>query len=98
MQYFKILPAAAGVIALTATIAFARDQREAEEGYSMRITVAASDVARSSYNASASLLPETGGEKPEHCYLVEVARQNTKNLLTIDAGTGRILERREIPV
>ena len=32
MGFFRIFPAAAGIIALTATVSFARDQRECEEG------------------------------------------------------------------
>ena len=97
MKYFKILPAAAGVIALTATVAFARDLRDTEEGYaSLRIKVTASNPAYDADSASLQQASSDGGAG--HLYLVEVARENVKNVITIDAGTGKILDSRKIPV
>ena len=93
MKYFKILPAAAGVIALTATIAFARDQREAEENYVSKIKVASSDLARADVSAAASMVAQT---EPAPIYLVEVVRENNTRLLSIDAYTGRILKSHDI--
>ena len=99
MKYFKILPAAAGVIALTATIVFARDMRDNEEAYSLRIKVSASTLpAHNDDTATASLPHLAGDRKQEPLYLVEVARENVKSMITIDASTGRILDNREIPV
>lgn len=97
MKYLKILPAAAGVIALTATVAFARDSREAEENYSTRIKVAASEV-HGTEEAAANIPHETSGNNAKHIYLVEVARDNTRNILSIDANTGHILENRKVTV
>jgi hypothetical protein len=98
MKYFKILPAAAGVIALTATVAFARDQREAEEGYFLRIKVAACDLTHNVDTASINLLPEATDRESGHIYLVEVAHGDKRRMLSIDAYTGKILGNHEIPV
>lgn len=98
MKYFKILPAAAGVIALTATIAFARDQREAEEGNFFRIKIVARDLTKNADGISTNLLPAAINKETGYVYLVEIERGNKTRLLSIDAYTGRILGSHEVTV
>jgi len=98
MNYFKILPAAASIIALTATFGFARDLRETEEDDSFRIRVElresknrADDIAEHSF--SAAINSETG-----QIYRVEIKRGHKMRVVSIDAYTGRILGNTELSV
>lgn len=79
MKYFKLLPVAAGVIALTATMAFARDQREAIKDNLPRIRVEAYELDNSSGDAMAGLLPAAIDSETGDVYLVEAARVREKD-------------------
>lgn len=91
MNKLRILPGAAGVIALTATMGFVDGRFEAEmENYS-RSSI--SLVKTRSYIASNEALP---GKRPDikpdsTAYLVEVRHGETFAEVLIDAATGRIL-------
>lgn len=94
MKYTKIFPAAAGVIALTATVCFARDLRENEDSdfVQMRI-VERSGEAESSIgkripgnSKTVAIDSETG-----RVYLVEVRENKHIHEVEIDARTGKVI-------
>lgn len=92
MKYFKILPAAAGVIALTAVACFAQDRREKEEADSRtRVMVHSPGEKIAEAPAPAQEESQSG------CiYHVEIERGSKINEVVIDAHTGKILGRREM--
>jgi hypothetical protein len=91
MKYFKIFPAAAGIIALTATVSFARDLRECEEGDFCRTII----VNRDSGSNPGESAPLAADKKGGNVYHVEISRGNRTWLVSIDAYTGKILDMRE---
>lgn len=97
MKYNKILPAAASIIALTATIAFARDLRAAEEDDCFRIRVVARESVANADDYAANVLPVAIDSETGYVYQVEIQRGITTKVVSIDAYTGRILGRTEIP-
>lgn len=91
MKGLKILPGAAGIIALTATMGFVDGQREREaESYARERMV----IVRP-YSETASAGKSSGGEfmiRPDTAaYLVEIKRGDTSKKVLVDALTGRIL-------
>lgn len=91
MKKLRILPGAAGIIALTATIGFVDGQREIEaESFSRgRITL----VSALTHISADGVLP---GQKLDiksnsPAYLVKISRGDTFAEVLIDAVTGRIL-------
>jgi hypothetical protein len=95
MKLFKILPAAAGVIALTASVAFARDDRECEEDGFCRTIIA----VRSSINdtdSAANRLQTVPDQPAEDVYYVKVVRGNKTKLVSVDAYTGLVIGNRDI--
>jgi len=91
MKKLKILPGAAGVIALTAAIGFIDGQREIEtENLSRdKITLVSSrtDVAAAGVASGNRLVI-----KPDNsAYLVEIKRGDTSSGILIDAVTGQVL-------
>ena len=98
MKYFKILPAAASIIALTATIGFARDLREVEEGDSFRIRVELRESKNNADDISAHTLPVAIKSVTGQIYRVEIERGNKTKVVSIDAYNGRILGSTEITV
>ena len=90
MKRLKILPGAAGLIALTATIGFVDGQHkvEADSISRGRITL----VSALTNIAAGSALPGKFDIKPvSPAYRVEIKRGNTFAEVLIDAVTGRIL-------
>lgn len=88
MNYFRILPAAASVIALTSVTCFARDQRENEEADSNRTRVMVHSPAPKS---AKNPVPPQAGNQAGYIYLVEVERGKKTKMVEIDAHTGNVL-------
>ena len=91
MKKLRILPGAAGVIALTAAIGFIDGERKIEtEGFSRdRITLVSSrtDVAAAGISSGNRLVI-----KPDNfAYLVEIRRGEVSSGILIDAVTGQVL-------
>lgn len=91
MKKLKILPGAAGLIALTATIGFVDGQREVEvKSFSRsRITL----VRVPTYIAADGALPgnQLDIKSDNPAYLVQIRRGNIFAEVLIDAFTGRML-------
>jgi len=87
----RILPGAAGLIALTATIGFTDWYREVDiESYS-RNTISLVSIQLDD-GIKSSLTNQLPAEKSaKKAYLVEIRRGNTTAEVKIDARTGRIL-------
>jgi len=91
MKRLRILPGAAGIIALTATIGFVDGQREIEaENFSGGSVI---QVRALTHIAVDGALP---GNRPDikpdsSAYLVEIRSANTFTEVLVDAVTGRIL-------
>lgn len=90
MKFFKIFPAAAGVIALTATVGFARDLRDCEEEDFSRVLIVSVNSRTNTERAAHK--DGHGG----HAYHVEINRGEKRWLVSIDAYTGKILDKREV--
>lgn len=90
MKFFKILPAAAGVIALTATVGFVRDLRESEEEDFSRVSIVG--VNSNVGTDRAAHKDGRGG----YAYQVEINRGEKRWLVSIDAYTGKILDKRDV--
>jgi len=88
MRFFKIFPAAAGVIALTATVSFARDMRDMEDEDFSRVLIVSVDSDHAA---------QEGGQRGQ-IYHVEINRGEKKWLVAIDAYTGKMLDKRDITV
>jgi hypothetical protein len=95
MKLFKILPAAAGVIALTATAYFAYDQRERKEDNFCITTIIDQDSTTNIDVISKNLFPGSTESENKNVYYVVIARGYRIWLVTVDAYTGRILDRRD---
>ncbi len=91
MKSFKILPAAAGIIALTATITFAREQQESERDTYFRIRITENDSINNAEDNSENILPMSIYGKYGQTYQVEIARENITRVVSIDAYSGKIL-------
>jgi hypothetical protein len=93
MKRSKILPGAAGIIALTATIGFVggRSESEAESISRNRIT----PVMTSTQIASKEVLfgNLSGSKSDSSAYLVEFRRRDTYVKVLIDAESGQLLLR-----
>jgi hypothetical protein len=91
MKKLRILPGAAGIIALTATIGFVDGQRESEtESFSQnRITLVSAQSHKPNDGASPGNWQETHPDRS--AYLVEIQRGNKLSRVLIDAVTGKIL-------
>lgn len=97
MKYSRILPAAAGIIALTATMGFARDRRESEDSiFRTRIAVLDS-TSKGTWGAIyRNQFPVAIDSETGFVYLVEIERSNKTTAVSIDAYTGKILGSREM--
>ncbi len=90
MRFSKIFPAAAGVIALSATVGFARDMRDMEEEDFSRVLIV-------SVNSKADAGRASNKDRQHgHVYHVEINRGETRWLVAIDAYTGKILDKRDV--
>jgi hypothetical protein len=72
MKYLRILPAAAGILALTTTFAFARDRREVEKDNFFRIRSEACGLAGRVGDISSRFRPAAIDSETGDVYLVEV--------------------------
>jgi hypothetical protein len=90
MKRLRILPGAAGIIALTATIGFVDGQREIEpESYA---TDEVTHVRVMTHIRIAGALSDSPGVIPGGtAYLVKIKRGGISRDVLIDAVTGRIL-------
>lgn len=91
MKYLKILPAAASIIALTATIGFARDMREVEEGDAFRVRIEMRESRNSAEDITGHAMPVSIKGETSQIYRVEIEQGNKTKVVAIDAYTGRIL-------
>jgi uncharacterized membrane protein YkoI len=98
MKSFKILPAAATIIALTATIAFASDRKQAEENNDYRVKVETRNAADNADDGFPDTRPIAKDSESGDIYHVVIERGNKKMSISIDAYTGKILGRGEAPV
>lgn len=94
MRFFKILPAAAGVIALTATVAFAIDEREREEDAFCRTIVAVSHSSVLAADKPGYSAPPLDLAAEAALYHVKVTRGDKTHLVLIDAYSGKVVDRR----
>ncbi|MDO8991245.1 MAG: PepSY domain-containing protein [Sideroxyarcus sp.] len=92
MKLLKIFPTAAGVIALSATVSFARDLRDMDEEDFSRVLIVSVNS-----NVDAGQAANNDG-RSQHAYHVEINRGEKKWLVSIDAFTGKILEKRDASV
>ena len=74
MKYFKILPAAAGILALTTTFAVARDRRDTEKENFFRIRAEACELGENSGRISSGFLPAAIDSETGDVYLIELRR------------------------
>lgn len=90
MKRLRILPGAAGIIALTATIGFVDGQREAEpDGFSREEVTHVRVIA---HTGTAGAIFDSSGGKPDWtAYLVRIKRGEISKDVLIDAVTGKIL-------
>lgn len=95
MKYLKIFPAAAGIIALTATVSFARDQRDCEEGDFCRTIIVNRDSGSNPGGAPGESALLAASKKGGNVYHVEISRGFKTWLVSIDAYTGKILDMSE---
>lgn len=91
MKKLRILPGAAGIIALTATMGFVDGQREIkiEEFSRGRITLITTPAHMAAEGAISSRLHSIQSDTP--AYLVEVRRGDKFAEVLIDGVTGQIL-------
>ena len=71
MKYYKLLPAAAGILALTTTFAVARDRREAEKDNFFRIRAEACELDENAGDISSNFLPAAIDSETGDVYLIE---------------------------
>jgi hypothetical protein len=92
MNKLRILPGAAGIIALTATMGFVDGQRKIEaELYSRERAVVVRTY--SEIGAGEGLSGDQTGTKPDiSAYLVEIKRGDTTKKVLIDAANGKVLK------
>ena len=90
MKRLRILPGAAGIIALTATIGFVDGQREIEPDSFSRDEV--THVRVLTRTGIAGALSDSPGAKPGGpAYLVKIRRGEISRDVLVDAVTGKIL-------
>lgn len=96
MKLLKILPAAAGVIALTASVAFANDDREREEDAFCRTIVAVGHSSVITASKSSYSAPPLDLNAEAALYHVKVTRGDRTHLVLIDAYSGKVVEKRSL--
>jgi hypothetical protein len=96
MKLLKIMPAAAGVIALTATVAFANDDREREEDAFCRTIVAVSHSSVMTTGKPAFSAPPLDLAAEAALYHVKVTRGDKTSLVLIDAYSGKVVDKQSI--
>lgn len=88
MNRLRILPGAAGVIALTASIGFIDGQRKLETENPVRDGIA---MVSAHTVVAAGVAPRLVVKPGGSAYLVEITRGETSSGILIDAQTGRVL-------
>lgn len=96
MRFFKIFPAAAGIIALTATVSFARDQRECEDEGFCRTSIAECAATGNAVDVASSASPAMENGERANVYQVAITRGHKSWLVYVDAYTGKVLDKRDI--
>jgi len=91
MKMLRILPGAAGIIALTATVGFidGRCDAEAESFSRVRVALAKSADAMSASDGLSRDMLE--GKSGDFVYLVDIRSKNRLSEVKVDAVTGRVL-------
>jgi uncharacterized membrane protein YkoI len=97
MKTYKILTAAASIIALTATVSFARDLKDTKDDDYCRIKVEARASTKNADDISANSLPIAIDSETGNIYQVEIEGGNKVRMVSIDAYTGIILGNTEVP-
>ena len=83
MKYFKILPAAASIIALSASIGFASEFGEADDTAAFRILVETRELKNGSEQLVAQALPAAMHNQGGKVYRVEINRGNATSVVLI---------------
>ncbi|MDD2701142.1 MAG: PepSY domain-containing protein [Sideroxydans sp.] len=96
MKLLKIMPAAAGVIALTATVAFANDDSERKEDAFCRTIVAVSHSSVMSADKPGYSAPPLDLAAEAALYHVKVTRGDKTRLVLIDAYSGKVVDTQNI--
>ena len=91
MKKLRILPGAAGIIALTATIGFVDGQRDAESEYLPREQISQISVMTHK-TASGVVSGNTPVEPDGSAYLVKIRRGELSQEVLVDASTGDVLK------
>ncbi len=92
MKSFRIIPSAAGVIALTAAFWFAPEQRENE----FREVEETRVVVLSSIHSADTSAHEPDGNQTPDVYFVEVSHGAESKEVAVNAYTGKVLGKRDI--
>lgn len=96
MRFLRIFPAAAGIIALTATVGFARDQRDCKEGEICRTTISDCAATDTGDGIGGKPLPVAGADPVGNVYRVAITHGVSSWLVSIDAHTGKVLDKRSV--
>jgi hypothetical protein len=88
MNRLRILPGAAGVIALTASIGFIDGQRKFDTESPARDRIA---MLSAQADAAAGVAPRLVVKSGGSAYLVEITRGETSSGILVDALTGQVL-------
>lgn len=96
VKLLKIMPAAAGVIALTATVAFANEERTREEDAFCRTIVAISHSSIMTTGKSTYSAPPLDLAAEAALYHVKVTRGDRTSLVLIDAYSGKVVDKQNI--
>ena len=91
MKKLRILPSAAGIIALTATIGFVDGQREVETESLSQDTITLLGARSQTTIVGASPEDRLDIKPDSPAYLVEIRRADRISHVLIDAVTGKIL-------
>ncbi len=91
MKTRTILPGAASIIALTATIGFVDGQREFEVENFCREKISLVGMPNSSENSAARSAMITSDAQENIAYLVEFKRGDKASRVLIDAATGKVI-------
>ncbi len=96
MRFLRIFPAAAGIIALTATVGFARDQRDCKEGEICRTIISDCAATDDADDIGSKSLPVAETDPGGNVYRVAITYGVSSWLVSIDAHTGKVLDKRNI--
>lgn len=91
MKKFAILPGAAGIIALTATIGFVDGQREVETESFSREKISLVGNQQSDANPTGLSGDMISGSRDSAAYLVEFKHGDKIGHVLIDAATGKVI-------